>query len=143
MVMLDALVAINIAIGFGLLGYAYYQGHRGGKGLAPKLLGLGAAMLAYTWLLHQEGDAWTWIKLYVHLSILALWLLAKIPAIGARFAAIGLSLSAPDRDPPDGRRGRLDRRRGRHVRRRCRGRHPPGAARRRCAQAAGRGMSAS
>ncbi len=91
-----------MAIGFGLLGYAYYQGHRGSKRLVPGLLGLGAAMLAYTWLLHQEGEAWTWIKLYVHLAVLGLWLLSYIPTIRALYATLGLTLSAPDRDPADG-----------------------------------------
>ncbi|MEZ4429439.1 MAG: hypothetical protein R3A51_17340, partial [Nannocystaceae bacterium] len=89
----------GMAIGFVILGYAYYQGHKGTERFALKFAGLLAAMAAYTWMQHLEGDTFLWTSLYVHSGLLALFLLSRHPAIGRRFAAIGLTLSPPDRAP--------------------------------------------
>jgi hypothetical protein len=95
-----------LAIAVILIFYTYAQGHRGTRLFAVKLAGLTAAMAGYLWLMvpeipdAAEAESWKFIKVGVHLFILAVFCLQQIPAVHRLLARIGLSFTAPDRAAP-------------------------------------------
>jgi hypothetical protein len=89
-----------LVIGFGLMFFAYVQGHKGSKSQVPRAVLFLAASAGLTWLFAQEGEQWMGIRAGLLVLVAGTMLLRKLsPALDRALASVGLTFTATDREP--------------------------------------------